>query len=239
MNTHLLKLMSYLTLALASVFLSASVVSAGPAQFIIVNLNPPGVGFNDPTPVTPVGGNPGTTLGQQRLIAFEHAAKIWSARLDSNVPIRIRAQFTSLGAGVLGSAGPVGVAADFPNAPLPGTWYHIALANKLVGVDLLPASDDINANFSTNFNFYLGLDNNHGAQNDLVTVLLHEFAHRLGFSQFASLTTGALFFLHLPDVYNSHLLDTTTNLTWPQMTNAERQTSATRFGRVVWTPVAT
>ena len=234
MNTHLLKLMSYLTLALASVFLSASVVSAGPAQFIIVNLNPPGVGFNDPTPVAPVGGNPGTTLGQQRLIAFEHAAKIWSARLDSNVPIRIRAQFTSLGAGVLGSAGPVGVAADFPNAPLPGTWYHIALANKLAGVDLLPASDDINANFSTNFNFYLGLDNNHGAQNDLVTVLLHEFAHGLGFSQFASLTTGALF-LDLPDVYNSHLLDTATNLTWPQMTNAERQTSATRFGRVVWT----
>ena len=81
MNTHLLKPMRYLTIALASVFLSASVVSAGPAQFVIVNLNPPGVGFNDPTPVTPVGGNPGTTLGEQRLIAFDHAAKIWSARL--------------------------------------------------------------------------------------------------------------------------------------------------------------
>ena len=55
------------------------------------------------------------------------------------------------------------VSRDFPNAPLPGTWYHVALANKLAGVDLIPANDDINANFSTNFNFYLGLDNNHGA----------------------------------------------------------------------------
>ena len=222
-----------LVFAVAGIALSAAAVSAGPAQFVIVNINAPGVGFNDPTPVAPVGGNTGTTLGNQRLIAFNYAASLWSARLDSSVPIRIRAQFTSLAAGVLGSAGPRVVANDFPNAPLPGTFYHIALANKLAGVDLDPAGDDINANFSTNFNFYLGLDGNHGALNDLVTVLLHEFAHGLGFSQFASLTTGALF-AGLPDLYNSHLLDTSLNLLWPQMTNAQRLASATRFSRVVW-----
>ncbi|HEX5733225.1 MAG TPA: PA domain-containing protein [Blastocatellia bacterium] len=207
---------------------------AGPAQIVIVNINAPNVGFNDPTPAAPVGGNTGTTLGQQRLIAFQHAANIWSARLDSNVPIRIRAQFTPLGAGVLGSAGPVSVVRDFPNAPLAATWYHVALANKLAGVDLLPANDDINANFSTNFNFYLGLDNNHGAQPDLVVVLLHEFAHGLGFSQFSNLNTGALF-SGFPDAYNSKLLDLTTGLTWNQMSNAQRAASATNFGRVVWT----
>lgn len=217
----------------AAVALFARGVSAGPAQFVIVNINAPGVGFNDPTPVAPVGGNNGTTVGQQRLIALEHAARIWSARLDSNVPIRIRAQFVPLGPGVLGSAGPLFVFRDFPNAPLRGTWYHVALANKLAGVDLSPANDDIGVNFSTNFNFYLGLDNNHGPLNDLVTVLLHEFAHGLGFSQFASLTTGALF-SGFPDHYNSKLFDTSLNLYWPQMTNAQRAASATRFGRVVW-----
>ena len=154
--------------------------------------------------------------------------------MDSNVPIRIRAQFTPLGAGILGSAGPVAVASDFPNAPLPGTQYHIALANKLAGGDLAPALDDINANFTTAINFYLGLDNNHGAQNDLVTVLLHEFAHGLGFSQFANLTTGALFG-GLPDVYNSHLFDIEVQKSWLAMTDAERLASATRFGKVVWT----
>ena len=219
--------------ALAFVALFTSNALAGPAQIIIVNINAPNVGFNDPTPVAPVGGNPGTTLGQQRLIAFQHAAAIWGARLDSNVPIRIRAQFTSLGAGVLGSAGPVQVFRDFPNAPLAGTWYHVALANKLAGVDLSPASDDINANFSTNFNFYLGLDNNHGPLNDLVAVLLHEFAHGLGFSQNASLTSGALLG-GFPDAYNTKLLDLNTGLHWPQMTNAQRVASATSFGRVVW-----
>lgn len=232
MRTVFTKL-TLIAFAFAIVGFSAQATLAGPAQIIIVNINAPNVGFNDPTPATPVGGNSGTTLGQQRLIAFQHAANIWSARLDSNVPIRIRAQFTALGANVLGSAGPVSVVRNFAGAPLANTWYHIALANKLAGIDLNPAGDDINANFSTNFNFYLGIDNNHGTQPDLVTVLLHEFAHGLGFSQTANLNTGALF-NGSPDHYNTNLFDLTLGLFWPQMTNAQRAASATRFGRVVW-----
>lgn len=232
MRTAFTKL-TLIVFVFAIVGLSVQTSFAGPAQFVIVNINAAGVGFNDPTPRTPVGGNPGTTLGQQRLLAFEHAAAIWSARLDSNVPIRIRAQFVPLGAGVLGSAGPVSVARNFPGALLPNTWYHIALANKLAGVDLNAANDDITASFSTNFNFYLGLDNNHGTQPDLVTVLLHEFAHGLGFSQLANLGTGALF-NGSPDAYNTRLFDNTVGLSWPQMTNAQRALSAIRFGRVVW-----
>ena len=234
MNIHLLTPKRYLTIALTCVIFSAADVSAGPAQIVIVNLNAPGVGFNDPTPVVPVGGNTGTTLGEQRLIAFHYAASLWAARLDSTVPIRIQAEFAPLEPGVLGSAGPLAVFRDFPNAPLPGTWYHAALANKLAGVDLDPEFDDIGTIFSTNFNFYLGLDNNHGPLNDLATVLLHEFAHGLGFTQFASLSTGALLD-GFPDVYNSNLFDNTTQQFWRNMTDAERLASATRFARVVWT----
>jgi hypothetical protein len=227
------------TLALAGLAVAAPPVMAQPAQFVIVNINAAGVGFNDPTPAAPVGGNTGTTLGEQRLKAFEYAASLWAQRLRSAVPIRIRAQFTPLGTNVLGSAGPREVFRDFPNAPLPGTWYHVALANALAGEDLSPTNDDINANFSTLFNFYLGLDNHAPAgQNDLVAVLLHEFAHGLGFSQNASLTTGALLGSdadgRFPDAYNSSMLDTALNLKWPEMTNAQRLASATRFGRVVW-----
>jgi hypothetical protein len=149
------------------------------------------------------------------------------------VPVRIRAQFVPLGPGVLGSAGAISVVRDFDNAPLPGTWYHVALGNKLAGVDLVPTNDDISTNFSTNFDFYLGIDNQSDGRPDLVAVLLHEFAHGLGFSQFASLGSGALF-SGLPDAYNSKLFDTSLQLYWPQMTNAQRAASATRFGRVVW-----
>lgn len=222
-----------LALAVTLTLAAAAPALAGPAQIIVVNVNAAGVGFNDPTPAAPVGGNTGTTLGQQRLIAFQHAADIWGRRLDSAVPIRIQSSFEPLAAGVLGSAGPLVVFGNFPNAPLQDTWYHGALANALAGVDLDPANDDIRARFSTNFNFYLGIDNQAPAgRPDLVAVLLHEFAHGLGFSQFASLTSGSLL-LGLPDGYNSRLFDQTTNKYWPQMTNAERAASATRWGQVV------
>jgi len=72
------------------------VVAAAPlfanATINIININAPGVGFNDPTPKAPIGGNPGTTLGQQRMIAFQYAAAIWAAMLDSAVPINIEAR---------------------------------------------------------------------------------------------------------------------------------------------------
>jgi len=57
------------------------------ATFVINNLDGPGEGFNDPTPVAPVGGNNGTTLGQQRLNLFEKAAAIWGAAIESAVPV--------------------------------------------------------------------------------------------------------------------------------------------------------
>ena len=68
----------------------------GKATITILNADGPNEGFNDPTPAAPVGGNPGTTVGQQRLIAFQFAADIWGAALDSNVRIVIQANFDPL-----------------------------------------------------------------------------------------------------------------------------------------------
>lgn len=211
------------------------------ATFIVNNINAAGVGFNDPTPAAPVGGNSGTTKGQQRLIAFNYAASLWAQAIDSSVPIVVNAQFTALGANVLGSAGTAGRFADFYDetvAPFPGpefvdTWYGRALADKRAGVDLSPGLADINANFSSDFDFYLGLDNNHGAKNDLVSVLLHELGHGLGFQQFASLTNGSMT-LNFPDVFLLRILDDSNGLHWDQMTNAQRLTSSTNWGNVVW-----
>src|SRR5450756_782569 len=88
--------LSLALLALACfVLVPAQTVSAA-ATITIVNVNAAGVGFNDPTPLPPVGGNPGTTLGQQRLNAFTFAAGIWGATLDLSVEIFIQASFVPL-----------------------------------------------------------------------------------------------------------------------------------------------
>ncbi|HEV8200612.1 MAG TPA: thrombospondin type 3 repeat-containing protein [Candidatus Polarisedimenticolia bacterium] len=262
-------------LAFALAILPATPAFAN-ATITIFNGNAAGVGFNDPTPAVPVGGNPGTTLGAQRLNAFQFAADIWGATLDSNVPIKIYATFEPLScnatSATLGSAGTIFIwnnvppNGTFPGSEFPNTWTSQALSAKRGGVDILTSplctntglacttnadcggtavctDAEIRARFNVNLGnagcltgipWYLGFDTNHGPNAiDLVTVLLHEFGHGLGFQQFGSLATGALPG-GLPDVYNRRLLDNGTGKTWNVMTSAERVASSINYGHLVW-----
>jgi hypothetical protein len=220
------------------------------ATIIINNINAAGIGFNDPAPALPVGGNTGTTVGEQRLIAFTHAANIWGRTLTSNVPIIVNAQFTPLtctaAQGVLGSAGATQVFADFANSQKPNTWYSFALANKLAGADLgaVAASPQINSNFNSNLGtpgcletsrWYYGLDSNEPAGAiDFVAVLQHEMAHGLGFQTFTSGSTGA-FFSGRPSIWDHFLFDATNNVNWADATTAQRASSAISVDKLVWT----
>jgi len=93
------------------------------ATIVIQNADAAGEGFNDPTVVAPVGGNPGATLGAQRLNAFTYAANLWAARLQSSVTITVYAQMNALTctptSAVLGSAGATTAPASAPPAPPP------------------------------------------------------------------------------------------------------------------------
>jgi PA domain len=234
---------SSLTLVLLAVLAAASV--NGAATIVIQNADPANVGFNDPTVVAPVGGNTGTTLGQQRLIAFQAAASKWGATVTSATTIRIRAVWTALTctatSAVLGSAGATEIFAN-GSLPVASRWFGKAEANMYAGSDLDSTTADISANFNVNLGntgcltgtfFYLGLDGNHGANVDLVTVLTHEFAHGLGFQTYTNGSTGAQI-SGLPSIWDDYLFDTTTGKVWSVMTNAERAASAVKNGKLVW-----
>ncbi|MEO9485917.1 MAG: PKD domain-containing protein [Ekhidna sp.] len=116
--------------------------------------------------------------------AFQFAVDIWASLISSDVDIVINANFTNLGAGVLGSAGASFLVRDFKNAPSDTTFYPIALAEKIAGEQLnLPGEPEINCSFSSSFGFYFGTDGNTPAsQFDFVTIVLHELGHGLGFA---------------------------------------------------------
>jgi hypothetical protein len=236
---------------LLALLLSAGTASAA-ATLTIVNVDGPGEGFNDPTvAVEPAPGNPGITVGEQRLAAFEYAAALWGAVLDSPVEILVRAAFnpltcTATGA-VLGSAGTTFIFRDFDGAEIAETWYHSALADKLAGEDLNPGQPDLNAQFNSNLGqptclaasgWYYGLDAAQPANRiNLVAVLLHEFGHGLGFANFVNEVTGS-FSGGFGDIYSEYTFDVETGKFWNDMTaGLEIRTSAINSRKVVWTGI--
>lgn len=245
-----------LAVALAATFAAAPAFGA---NLVIFNVDPPGIGFNDPTPATPVGGNMGTTVGDQRLIAYQKALDLWGKTLRSDVTITVQGSFARLsctaGGGVLAQAGTTFIFSDFPGAPLAGHWYHSALADAISGIDLVaddfgPGVPDIVANFNgavgepdciAGPGWYYGLDNNAPAgQIDFLDTFMHEVAHGLGFSNFANEATGATP-VDLPDVYMANTFDLFYGLPWNfdfgnvDISRLLVRLSAVNNGNVVWT----
>lgn len=231
-------------------------LGAQAATIVISSRDAAGVGFNDPTPVDPVGGNPGTTLGEQRMIVYRHVANLWEAALQSNVTIQVSAGWEALSCtatgAVLGSAGAWNIWYDVPGG-IPGTWYPQALANKLAGFNLADGQADDgsgygNVDIKTQFNinlgnagcltgspFYLGLDNNAGAKVNFATVLLHELGHGLGFSVMTVSTSTGNRLMGIPSVWEQFMYDNTAGKSWLNMTALERKASAINPLNVAWT----
>jgi hypothetical protein len=217
--------------------------------FVINNLDGPGEGFNDPTPVAPVPGNPGTTLGEQRLNAFQAAADAWGQILNSAVTIAVDAQMSPLPcdavSALLGQAGPTLAFRDFPSAPRAATWFSVALANSLAGSDQAPGVGDIGAAFNSdidsNPNCLTGVTWWYGigappapGTIPFFDVVQHEIAHGLGFLTFVDLATGQKL-LGFDDIDMTFLEDHSTGMSWPALTDPGRMASAVDTGDLHWT----
>jgi hypothetical protein len=235
----------------AAALLCAVSATSHAARFVIVNGDEPGVGLNDTTAVAPVGGNSGTTLGAQRLIALNYVAGIWGRTLSgTNQTFEVLKSFVPFACdaegGTLAAAGPFTIFRDFPSAKFTNTWYPGALANKLAGRDL---DVDTNEAFPelivfSNVNignanciaggWYYGLDGKAPAgATDYVKTILHEFGHAVGFLSLANEETGALL-ENRPSVWEHFMYDNSVNKRWVDMTDAERVASAVNNQRLAW-----
>ena len=250
------------TRLLSALIATCLFVPAAQATIIPVNQDPAGVGLNDPTARAPEGGNPGTTVGDQRKIVYQFAAGLWGSILTTNQDVRVGASFAALSCtptgGTLGSAFATWIDWNFPNAPLASTLYHAALANQIAGSNLNSAEQDysfpydveINSQFNANLGqpnclagsgWYYGLDGNTPAGKiSFLDVVMHEIGHGLGFSGFVGYSSGVLGERvganGASDVYTHIAYDNVKGLRFDDagMTDADRAAAMVVQGRVSW-----
>jgi hypothetical protein len=214
------------------------------AQFVVL---PMGSGFQDATPAPAVPGNPGTTLGAQRLAALERAAAIWGKQLDSNVPITIAARFSELGCDeegmVLAQTAPAReICGIVPTSGALELCHVGPLADRIAGVDLSPGRSDIFMEFNSSVDgacgagsgWYYGFEPTAHEGSDFIEIALHELAHGLGFSSLIDERTGQPEMPGTIDPYSAHVFDLDLQQDWSQLTEKQRVSSAVKPRRVVW-----
>jgi len=115
--------------------------------------------------------------------AIEAGVKAWEGYFESKVPVTVAAYWDRTAPyGVLGTARPGRYFNNFEGAPDRDLWYSSALANSLAGRDLDPRNPEIVIRISALPFWYLGTDGKPGqSQFDLLSVVLHEIGHGLGF----------------------------------------------------------
>lgn len=120
----------------------------------------------------------------QAQTAFQYAVDIWSNLVTSDVPIKIYAEYKELDPGVLGSTIWGTLFANFKNAQRNNVWYPVAMAEKIAGEELNEPEDyEIYMSFSNAIDWYQGTDQNTPTgKYDMVSVVLHEIAHGLGYT---------------------------------------------------------
>ncbi|MCY1721234.1 T9SS type A sorting domain-containing protein [Prolixibacteraceae bacterium Z1-6] len=119
--------------------------------------------------------------------AFAYAVSIWEGLIESDMPIRMKAVWSSsLDRNVLGSCGPETYYTDFKDIPVEGRYYPVAIAEKIAKQELNGESRyDMVANFNKNIEWYFGIDMEcPDDKYDFVSVVLHEITHGLGFTGF-------------------------------------------------------
>jgi hypothetical protein len=142
---------------------------------------------------------------EQAKAAFNAATAILGRHFVSSVPVVVEANWVRLSSGVLGGARPTRFYANFAGAPARDLWYTGALANSMAGADLDSTSSDIKANFSSAVPWSYDTNGvSYRGYFDMVTVVLHELVHGLGFLSNTAMSSTGLGTINQPTPFDAY-----------------------------------
>lgn len=198
--------------------LTATAYASPQVAAIAIDFNSPSSDANSPcdvtpwtdsTAATPVGGNPGTTLGEQRQNALKYAVQQITQALQPPVPITIHACWDHIGgsatSAVIARASPATFLVDEPVyggyvLPQRYTWYSITEAVRIGGAAQCglvggscggTSNEEVDAVFNADIGsasiiggrpYYFGYTADPSSFSiDFVSVAMHELTHGMGF----------------------------------------------------------
>jgi hypothetical protein len=136
-----------------------------------------------------------TGFGSQAKAAMEYAASILESILPDNTKLTVSATWQRITTnGVLGNSSITGFVGGWSiDAQNPYVIYPVSLAEKIAGRTFNEDLEgDLQLTINSTIDWYLGIDGNTPSNRyDLVTVVLHEICHGLGFFDSAD-TDGTL-----------------------------------------------
>ena len=143
--------------------------------------------------------------------AFDYALDIMDDIFITSVPITLDVVWEDVPGNVIGFAGSGAWRANLPFHPESNKWYPEALTNHYKGSQH-NGSADVDVTLDSSANWYFGTDGNPAwNQIDLVTVIIHEVSHGLGYAGTASSngTPGntTIGWLNWPNIYDPFIED--------------------------------
>ena len=121
-------------------------------------------------------------IPEEAINSVLRALTIWDQYIKSPVPINLEIQWTTFPNPGLASSRPSKLFRKLKNAAYSDDWHPVALAEKIEGRNLNESEADIVITINEAVNWYFGTDAMTPADEfDLVSVILHEICHGLGF----------------------------------------------------------
>ncbi len=152
-----------------------------------------------------------TGFSAEAKASVEFAVKILEGMLPPDLKMTIKASWTKISnAGVLGNSSITGFAAGWGiDALNPFAYYPVTVAEKISEKSLNPDTEaDVELVLNSTAKWYTGTDGNTPVgKYDLVTVVLHELCHGLGFfdSMNTDGTTGSYGIGNYPVIYDTFI----------------------------------
>ena len=138
--------------------------------------------------------------------SIEYAVSVWEQYIFSDVPIVIEFSWRELASNVNAFARPTEIFQNLSGLPFSNLGYPVCLAEKFVKQNLNSNSPDIEIVINSTLSWHLDSVSPPSPQTrDLITIVLHEIAHGLGFIGNLVFKNGSISIDNIPLLFDSYM----------------------------------